>query len=236
MKYEVIKLQQIVIIKYSPPDKLAEQTDALDSEYMLFSVRVTQDILRNTMKQVYVKNRKEWREWLNQNHGKSSGIWLVFYKKHTGKSTLEYDEAVEEALCFGWIDSIIKKIDDEKYARKLTPRKADSRWSEINKKRITKLRKQGLMTEAGIAKVKEAKASGLWNEPARPQISLDIPKELESELAKNRKAKNFFDQLAPSYQKQFIGWISVAKQQKTKERRLQESIALLEQGEKLGMK
>lgn len=104
------------------------------------------------------------------------------------------------------------------------------------KKRVTKLKKQGLMTEAGIGKVKEAKASGLWNKPDRPQMSLDIPKELESALAKNRKAKNFFDQLAPSYQKQFIGWIAVAKRQETKDLRVRESIALLEQGEKLGMK
>jgi len=188
------------------------------------------------MKQVYVKTRNEWREWLNQNHDKSSGIWLVFYKKQTGKPTLEYDDAVEEALCFGWIDSIIKKIDDEKYVRKVTPRKAVSRWSELNKKRITNLTKQGLMTDVGIAKVKEAKVSGLWDKPDRPQISFDIPKELENALAKNRKAKNFFDQLAPSYQKQFINWIAVAKRLETKERRLRESIALLEQGEKLGMK
>jgi uncharacterized protein YdeI (YjbR/CyaY-like superfamily) len=188
------------------------------------------------MKQVYVKTRKELRDWLNQNHDKSSGIWLIFYKKHTGKPTLEYDEAVEEALCFGWIDSIIKKIDDEKYARKLTPRKVDSRWSELNKKRITKLKEQGLLTEAGIMKIREAEASGLWDNSDRPQMSLDIPKELESALAKNRKAKSFFDQLSPSYQKQFIGWIAFAKRQETKERRLRESIALLERGEKLGMK
>jgi uncharacterized protein YdeI (YjbR/CyaY-like superfamily) len=188
------------------------------------------------MKQVYIKTRKEWRDWLNQHHDKSNGIWLVFYKKHTGKPTLEYDEAVEEALCFGWIDSIIRKIDDERYVRKLTPRKANSRWSESNKKRITKLEKQGLMTPAGIKTVKEAKASGLWDKPNRPQISLKIPKELEDALAKNRKAKSFFDQIAPSYQKQFIGWIEVAKRQETKDRRIKESIVLLEQGEKLGMK
>lgn len=188
------------------------------------------------MKQLYVKTRNEWRDWLNQNYDKSTGIWLVFYKKETGKPTLGYDDAVEEALCFGWIDSIIKRIDDEKYARKVTPRKADSRWSELNKKRIAKLSKQGLMTEAGIVKVKAAKASGLWNKPERPEISLEIPKELESALAKNRKAKNFFDQLAPSYQTQFIGWIAIAKRSETKERRLRESISLLNQGRKLGMK
>ena len=188
------------------------------------------------MKQVYVKTRKEWRDWLNQHHDKSNGIWLVFYKKHTRKATLEYDEAVEEALCFGWIDSIIKKIDDEKYVRKLTSSKADSQWSELNKKRITKLNKQGLLTKAGIVKVQEAKASGLWDKPDSPQTPLNAPRELESALAKNKKAKNFFDQLAPSYQKRFIGWISAAKRQETRERRLREAITLLEKGEKLGMK
>ncbi len=188
------------------------------------------------MKQVYVKNRREWREWLSQHHDKSDGIWLVFYRKHTGQPSLEYGEAVEEALCFGWIDSIIKRIDDDRYARKVTPRKPDSLWSELNKKRIAKLEKQGLMMEAGMVKVKEAKASGQWNRPDRPQISFDIPEELESELAKNKKAREFFHQLAPSYQKQYIGWIAVAKRQETKERRLKESIALLAKGEKLGMK
>ena len=92
------------------------------------------------------------------------------------------------------------------------------------------------MTEAGMVVVEEAKASGLWDIPDRPQMSLDMPKELKRALAKNKKAKGFFDQLAPSYQKQFIGWIVVAKRPKTKERRLKESIALLEKGEKLGMK
>jgi len=188
------------------------------------------------MKYIYVKSRNEWREWLHKNHDKSTGVWLVFYTKQSGKSTLDYDDAVEEALCFGWIDSIIKKIDNEKYARKLTPRKAESLWSELNKGRVTRLQKQNLITEAGILKVKQAKASGLWNKSDRPNISFEIPMELNRALAKNRKAKNFFDQLASSYQKQFIGWIAVAKRKETKERRLRESIALLEQGEKLGMK
>ena len=188
------------------------------------------------MKQVYVKTRKEWRDWLNQYHNKSRGIWLVFYKKHTGKPTLAYEEAVEEALCFGWIDSIIKKIDDEKYVRKLTPRKPDSRWSELNKRRITRLKKQGLLTEAGILKAREARVSGLWDQPDRPQMPSNIPRELESALLKNIKAMSFFEQLAPSYQKQFIGWISAAKRQETRERRLREAITLLAKGEKLGMK
>ena len=87
-----------------------------------------------SMKEMHVTTRTEWRKWLVQNYDRSPGIWLIFYRKHTGKSTLEYDAAVEEALCFGWIDSIIRKIDEERYARKFTPRKCDSHWSKLNKK------------------------------------------------------------------------------------------------------
>jgi uncharacterized protein YdeI (YjbR/CyaY-like superfamily) len=151
-------------------------------------------------------------------------------------STLEYDAAVEEALCFGWIDSIIKKLDEERYARKFTPRKPNSRWSELNKNRVKKLIKQGLITEPGLVKIEQAKKSGLWGQLGRPQISFEIPKELKKALGKNKKAKAFFDQLAPTYQKQFIGWIAVAKRQETKDRRVKESIVLLVKGKKLGLK
>ena len=188
------------------------------------------------MKRVYVKTRAEWREWLSKNHDKNSGIWLVFYKKHTGKPSLEYDAAVEEALCFGWIDSILKRVDDERYVRKFTPRRSRSQWSELNKKRVKRLTAQGLMTEPGVARVAEAKKSGRWGKSARPNISLEVPKELERALARNKKAKAFFENLAPTYRKQFIGWIAVGKRQETKGRRVLEAIALLERGKKLGMK
>jgi hypothetical protein len=96
------------------------------------------------MKQVYVSTRGQWRRWLAENHDKEeNGIWLVFYKKETGRPSLEYEESVEEALCFGWIDSIIKRIDDDKYCRKFTPRKDDSRWSNTNKERVEKIIKEG---------------------------------------------------------------------------------------------
>ena len=188
------------------------------------------------MKQIYIKTRGEWRNWLQKHHESCNGIWLIFYKKSTGKPSLEYGTAVEEALCFGWIDSIIKRIDEEKYVRKFTPRKLGSRWSDLNKKRILKLEKQGLITEAGQAIVDEARKSGIWNEVNRPTLSFEIPDDLERALLKNEKAKRFFDQLVPSYKKQFLGWIQVAKRQETRENRIRESIALLERGEKLGMK
>ena len=108
---------------------------------------------------LYVKERQHWRAWLEKFHDvEKSGIWLVYYKQHTGKPTLEYNESVEEALCFGWVDSLIRKLDDEKFARKFTPRKDDSSWSESNRKRVENLIAKGRMTEHGMARVAAARA------------------------------------------------------------------------------
>ncbi len=188
------------------------------------------------MLEVYVATRAEWREWLAKNHDQHAAIWLVFYKKDSQKPSLNYDESVEEALCFGWIDSIIKKLDDERYARKFTPRKPDSRWSESNKERVGRLIAQGKMTDVGLALIAAAKTSGLWDAPDRPNISLEVPDEFEQALSANAKARAFFNTLAPSYRKQYLGWIQVAKRPETRAKRVRESIALLEKGEKLGMR
>jgi len=174
---------------------------------------------------------------LAENHDKEgNGIWLVFYKKETGRPSLEYEESVEEALCFGWIDSIIKRIDDDKFCRKFTPRKDDSRWSITNRKRVEKIIKEGRMTEFGLAKIEAAKRSASWKMDPRPVINMEIPQELSEALARNRKAKDFFEKLAPTYRKHFIGWIVTAKRPETKARRLKECLALLARGEKLGLK
>jgi len=189
------------------------------------------------MKQVHLTTRSQWRRWLAENHDKEeSGIWLVFYKKETGRPSLEYEESVEEALCFGWIDSIIKRIDDDKYCRKFTPRKNDSRWSNTNKKRVEKIIKEGRMTESGLAKIKVAKRLESWGADPRPVIPMGIPQELSEALARNRKAKDFFEKLAPTYRRHFIGWIVTAKRPETRAKRLQESLVLLGKGEKLGLK
>ena len=188
------------------------------------------------MRQLYVADREQWREWLSRNHAAKAGIWLVFYNKQASTPTIAYDAAVEEALCFGWIDSILKKIDDERYARKFTPRSNKSKWSALNKKRANKMIKQGRMTGFGLAKIKAAKKSGLWDKDARPEISLDIPPEFAKAMARNKKAKENFDKLAPSYRRHYIAWIAIAKRPETKKRRIDESIALLEQGQKLGLK
>ena len=188
------------------------------------------------MEQIYFPDRDKWRDWLSENHAASSGIWMVFYKKATSKLTIEYEAAVEEALCFGWIDSIIKKIDEQKYVRKFTPRKDKSVWSALNKKRVTKMIKDGRMTEAGLAKIKAAKKNGSWNRDGKAPRSIEIPPEFAKTLAGNKKARKNFEKLAPTYRRHYLGWIINAKRPETRKRRIDESITLLEKGEKLGMK
>jgi uncharacterized protein YdeI (YjbR/CyaY-like superfamily) len=189
------------------------------------------------MKQVHVSTRGQWRRWLAESHNKEEdGIWLVFYKKETGRPSLQYEESVEEALCFGWIDSIIRRIDDDKYCRKFTPRRDGSRWSASNRMRVEKIIKEGRMTEFGLAKVEAAKRSGNWEKDPRPVISMELPQELSEALAGNRKARDFLEGLAPTYRKHFIGWIVAAKRPETRARRLKESLALLARGERLGLK
>ncbi|MFP3944469.1 MAG: YdeI/OmpD-associated family protein [Alphaproteobacteria bacterium] len=104
----------------------------------------------------------DWRDWLEENYGRCDEIWLVFYKKHTGKAAISYEEAVEEALCFGWIDSVKRRLDDERYAFRFTPRKPSSKWSPSNIRRVEKLIAEGRMTPAGLEPVERAKAEGAW--------------------------------------------------------------------------
>jgi uncharacterized protein YdeI (YjbR/CyaY-like superfamily) len=189
------------------------------------------------MKLVEVENRNAWRDWLAENHNKETEIWLVFYKKGTGKESVHYEDAVEEALCFGWIDSIIKKIDEKKYVRKFTPRNEDSKWSQLNIKRVEKMIKVGLMTDQGLKLVQAAKENGSWANPTqRPKLEFTILPEFEAALNNNTKARETFDALAPTYQKQYLGWIEVAKREETRKKRILESIRYLERGEKLGLK
>lgn len=189
------------------------------------------------MRQIAFTDRDEWRRWLAENHDKEGqGIWLVFYKKAAGRPSVGYEEAVEEALCFGWIDSIIKRIDDGTYCRKFTPRKEDSRWSISNKERVEKIIKEGRMTRFGMAKVDAARKSGNWEMDQRPVITMETSRELLDGLRRNRKAKDNFEKLAPSHQQRFMGWIANAKRPETRTKRLKESLDLLARGDKLGLR
>ena len=186
--------------------------------------------------ELYVTNRDEWRAWLRNNHTSQKEIWLIYYKKNTGRPSIPYSDSVEEALCFGWIDSLIKKLDDERYARKFTPRKEESSWSSANKRRAEKMIKTGKMTEAGLLRITGAKRSGEWYKTTRARTELTVPAYVEAALGKNKKALENFNKLAPSYKRHYVGWIASAKREETRARRLTEALRLLEKNEKLGMK
>ena len=188
------------------------------------------------MRKFTPKSRKQWRDWLAKNHAVAIEVWLVFYKKHTGKPTLSYNDSVEEALCYGWIDGIRKRIDDERYMHRFTPRKPNSNWSETNKKRVARLQKAGLIEPAGTEVIRAAKRTGKWDASARPDIDLSLSAELESALVNDKRAGEFFSSLAPSYQREYIAWIATAKRPETKAKRLSETIRLLKAGKKLGMR
>ncbi|UCD52701.1 MAG: YdeI/OmpD-associated family protein [Phycisphaerales bacterium] len=183
-----------------------------------------------------LKTAKAWRAWLRKHHATEQELWLVLYKKHTGKADLVYEEAVCEALCFGWIDGIRKRIDDEKHMIRFTPRRPNSRWSPTNKRRVAELIADGRMTEVGLAKVEEAKRNGQWDHADVPRPVPEVPVELTQALARNKAAQRRFEALAPSYRKQFIWWIASAKRDVTRSKRVAEAVQLLAQNKKLGMK
>ena len=186
---------------------------------------------------LYVSKRDDWRAWLEVNYATETEVWLVFYKKPSPNPNIPYDEAVEEALCFGWIDSIIQKIDAEKYARKFTQRVNNTKWSESNKKRIAKLIQQGRMTEAGLAKVTFPLPDDSEISP-KPKASTElvIPEHIRQALMANSAAWDKFNQLAPSYRRLYIRWIASPKKEEIQLRRAQEAIELLVQGKKLGLR
>lgn len=188
------------------------------------------------MQELYFITRALWRDWLAKNHDRKTGVWLVLYKKESGVPTLSYEDVVEEALCFGWVDSLIRNRDERSFARKVTPRNDDSKWSAVNIKRVDKLIKLGLMTQAGLRKIAAAKQSGQFKPAERPKITLIKPAELELALRRNKQARDFFIRLAPSYQRHYVGWVALAKRPETRIKRIRESLRLLEQGKKLGLK
>jgi uncharacterized protein YdeI (YjbR/CyaY-like superfamily) len=177
-----------------------------------------------------IRSRRQWRAWLAKHHTSSPGVWLVFYKAHTGVKSIHYEDTVREALCFGWIDSLIKRLDDDRYALKVTPRQPTSKWSDINRKRWAQLKSAGLLTSAGLA------AAPTNNSYAPRAVIPDLPVYIAKALKAHSKAWEFFRELAPTYRRNFVVWIHTAKQAETRERRIRESIALLVAGKKLGLK
>ena len=170
-------------------------------------------------------SRCEWRAWLEENHDKSDGIWFVYYKKAAGKPRVTYDEAVEEALCFGWIDSVPRKMDDERSKLLFTPRKPKSVWSKPNKERVRKLIESGAMTEIGLKKIEAAKKDGSWNALDRSD-SLTIEKDLVEAFEVNAAAKQNFENFTDSVKRVILSWIYSAKTEATREKRIEKTISM----------
>lgn len=177
-----------------------------------------------------VRTREQWRQWLAKHHASSPGVWLVRHKQHTGVTSIAYEDLVSEALCFGWVDSLVKRLDDERYAIKVTPRKPASKWSDINRRRWNRLKAAGLLAAPGLA----AAPTGNRYAP-RPRIP-QLPAYIAKAIKANLKAWQHFQSLAPTYRRDFVVWIHTAKRPETRERRIRESIELLSAGKKLGLK
>ena len=173
----------------------------------------------------YPTSQKDWREWLQENHNSKQSIWLICYKKQANKPTINWSDAVDEALCFGWIDSTRKSIGDDAFIQFFTKRKPNSVWSKINKAKIERLIQDGLMQSAGYEIIEKAKKNGSWIILDEVE-ELTIPEDLEKEFKANPCSKDFFMSLSKSVKKGILQWIVLAKRPETRKNRIKE-IAIL---------
>ncbi len=177
-----------------------------------------------------VQSREEWRQWLAKHHASSPGIWLLRHKQHSRVKSMPYEDLVREALCFGWVDSLIKRLDENRYAIKVTPRQPTSKWSDPNRKRWKELQAAGLLAAPGLAAAPTA--SRYASKPMIPEL----PSYIVTAFKTNPKAWNFFQALSARNRRDFVVWIHTAKRPETRERRIRESLELLSAGKKLGLK
>jgi uncharacterized protein YdeI (YjbR/CyaY-like superfamily) len=190
---------------------------------------------------LFFENREAFRTWLESNHDRSPGIWMIYYKKHTGTIGISYRESLEEALCFGWIDSLIKKTDEDRYARKFTPRINPSKWSELNKKMADELIRTGRMTPHGLLKIESYRKTGKveWKsfEPqgktGRDQVAPDF---MLDTFSRHEPALTNFSKLPKSCKREYILWITQARREETIQKRLKEATEMLKLNQKLGLK
>jgi len=191
--------------------------------------------MKQEPKTLYVHDRAAWRAWLEENHATEREVWLVYYKKHTNRPRIPYEDAVEEALCFGWIDSTARRLDDERYLQKFTPRRDKSNWCESNVLRARRLINEGRMTKAGLDAIAEG-ALDVEFEPRAKSKDVEVPRFVSDALKKTPKAWENFGALAPSYRREYVRWITEARREETRERRLREAARLLSENRKLGTK
>ena len=181
------------------------------------------------LREIHPKTRAGWRSWLEKNHATSDGVWLVYYRTSTGRRRLSWEDAVREALCFGWIDSKVKQIDDERFKQIFTPRKPRSVWSKINKQHIAELTEADLMTGAGLRAVEVAKTNGAWSF-LEPIDALVVPDDLASALRGSDRAREAYDALSDSDKRAMLYSVYSAKREETRAKRVAAALSSLEDG------
>jgi uncharacterized protein YdeI (YjbR/CyaY-like superfamily) len=186
------------------------------------------------MKTLVVRSLEQWRRWLSQHHDAVSEIWLVLYKRQARVESLRYPDARDEALCFGWVDSLVKRLDDHRYALKFTPRRPDSRWSAVNRKRYAELEATGRLKRPGIERAPTDRGYG--PRPKRLELPVRLPVYIQAALKRDPPARRHFQAIAPEERRRFYAWIESAKREETKLRRLDEALRLLAKGQVLGLK
>lgn len=164
-----------------------------------------------------------WRAWLRKNHARAKDVWFVFAKAGSGKPRVTYDEALDEALCFGWIDTTVRRLDEHYYLQRFTPRSNPKNWSKANLDRFDRLEREARMTDAGRAK----RPAGVKPPPPRLPVNTRVPPYFAKALAANPRARTFFEGLAPGYRRDYLRWITEAKKEDTRERRVKEAIRRL---------
>jgi uncharacterized protein YdeI (YjbR/CyaY-like superfamily) len=190
--------------------------------------------MTDTENQLLFQDKEGWRNWLQHNHASEKEALLVIKKSNAAVPGVSYEESVEEALCFGWIDGVMKSTSAETFVLRYSPRKKGSPWSVSNQKRVERLIEQGRMTEAGMARVREAHENGEWEAAIRREDVTNIPQALREALSANPKALENFEKVSPSQKKQFFYWIDSAKTDATRQKRIQETVRMIENNIRIG--
>lgn len=165
-------------------------------------------------------NREEWRKWLEENGASEKEVWVIIYKKNSEPKGLRYQEAVEEAICYGWIDSKMQSIDASRFRQRFSPRKKNSIWSKLNKETAEKMIQKGKMTPAGFKKINEAKSNGKWDTAYSSKTAPAIPEDLAKALKENEPAWNNFNEFSNSTKLQYVYWVNSAKKDETRRKRI----------------
>lgn len=175
---------------------------------------------------------EEWNQWLAAHHAQSNGVWLRFFKKDSGEKTVTYAEALDEALCYGWIDGQVNKYDAQSYIQKFTPRRPKSIWSKRNTEKAERLIEEGRMQQAGMHQVELAKADGRWQQAYDSAKNMKVPEDFLQQLSKNKKAKAFFDGLNKANQYAIAWRLQTAKKPETRGKRLKQILQMMKEGKK----